>query len=90
MHVMKFRKSFKSCVGGDAYIAPLGSYEFAKDFRVLELHFAGGSRVCPYEAYWKSGLPDHRESARFLFFAVPLTSLQVDPAVRQKRHALGL
>ena len=50
----------------------------------------GGSRVCPYETYWKSGLPDDRESARFLFFAVPLTSLQVDPAVRQKRHALGL
>ena len=48
------------------------------------------TRVCPYEAYWKSGLPDDRESARFLFFAVPLTSLQVDPAIRQKRHALGL
>ena len=50
----------------------------------------GGSRVCPYETHRKNGLPDDRESARFLFFAVPLTSLQVDPAVRQKRHALGL
>ena len=65
-----------------------GSYEFAKDFRVWNYILPGGNRVCPYEALRKAG-PDDRESARFVF-AVPLTSLQVDPAVRQKRHALGL
>ena len=61
-----------------------------KIFAFWKYILPGGSRVRPYEAYWKCGLPDDRESARFLFFAVPLTSLQVDPAVRQKRHALGL
>ena len=61
-----------------------------KIFAFWKYILPGGSRVCPYQTHRKNGLPDHRESARFLFFAVPLTSLQVDPAIRQKRHALGL
>ena len=44
----------------------------------------GGSRVRPYEAYWKSGLPDDRESARFLLFqgtrGVPWMGIQSDCA----------
>ena len=36
-----------------------------KIFAFWKYILPGGSRVCPYEAYWKSGLPDDRESARF-------------------------
>ena len=32
---------FQICVGVDAHIDPLGTNEFAEDFRVSEIHFAG-------------------------------------------------
>ena len=46
------------CVGGDAYIAPLGTIEFALDFRKNGSYCRGDVGIAPYE-------PDGRPRNRF-------------------------
>ena len=43
-----FLKFFRLCVGGDAHIAPLGSYEFAGDFRKNRLFRRVDAGIDPY------------------------------------------
>ena len=44
-----FLKFFRLCVGGDAYIAPLGSCEFAGDFRKNGAFRRVDVGIAPYE-----------------------------------------
>ena len=40
------------CVGGDAYIAPLGTIEFAEDFRKIGITRRVDVGIDPYERFW--------------------------------------
>ena len=48
-HPAKNAENSQLCVGGDAYIAPLGSCEFAGDFRKNGLFLRADRGVRPYE-----------------------------------------
>ena len=48
-HSGKNSEISRSCVGGDAHIAPLGSYEFALDFRKNGSYCRGDVGIAPYE-----------------------------------------
>ena len=47
-----FLKFFRLCVGDDAHIAPLGSCEFAGDFRKNGAFRRVDVGIAPYERFW--------------------------------------
>ena len=53
-----------SAVGADAYIGPLGSYEFAEDYRKISIFCRadvgiGPYRVCPWDGHRLRGHIDN-------------------------------